>query len=53
MIPPEVMAECRAKAQATMSRDRPRTWVAATVIVCIWVALAALAVALLARLATG
>ncbi len=49
MIPPAVMAECREKAQAAMSQGKPRNWMAAAVIVAIWLALAALAVILIAR----
>lgn len=40
-IPPEVMAECRAKAQATMSQNKPKNWIAAGVIITIWIILAA------------
>ena len=49
MIPAEVMAECRAKAQATMAEGQPVNRAAAAVIVVIWVALAALAIALVLR----
>ncbi len=44
MIPPEVMAECRERARAEINAGRPTNWVAAAVIVAIWVALAALGV---------
>jgi uncharacterized membrane protein YkvA (DUF1232 family) len=47
MIPVEVMAESRAKAQMALSEDRPRNWVVGGVIVAIWLLLAALAVALI------
>ncbi len=47
MIPPEVMAECRAKAQA--SHDQPTNWVAAVIVVAIWILLAALLVVFAAR----
>jgi len=50
MIPPAVMAECREKAQAVMSQGKPTNWVAAAVIVAIWIGLAALGVILVARL---
>ena len=50
MIPPAMMAECREKAQAVMSQGKPTNWVAAAVIVAIWIGLAALGVILVARL---
>lgn len=50
MIPASVLAECRAQAKATMAQGKPTNWVAAAVIVAIWVLLAALAIALLLRL---
>ena len=50
MIPPEVMADCREKARAAMSSGKPRNWIAAAVIVAIWLLLAALGIALIARL---
>ena len=49
MIPPQVMADSRVKAQELLGQDRPRNWLAAAVIVIIWLALAALAVALMVR----
>ncbi len=49
MIPPEVMAECRAKAQTVMAEGKPVNRAAAVVIVLIWLALAALAIALVLR----
>ena len=42
MIPPAVMADCRARARA--AEDEPVNWLAAAVIVAIWLGLAALAV---------
>lgn len=42
MIPDEVLAECRATAQATMSQNRHRSWIAAAVIIAIWITMAAL-----------
>jgi len=44
MIPPAVMAECRERAQEAVSQGRPINWVAAAVIVAIWLLLAALTV---------
>ena len=46
MIPPEVTAECRERAQATLSADRPTNWVAAGIVVTIWLLLATLAIRL-------
>jgi uncharacterized membrane protein YkvA (DUF1232 family) len=40
VIPPEVMAESRMKAAAVMAQGKPANWVAAGVIVGIWVLLA-------------
>ena len=52
MIPSDVMADCRERAR-TGSRDgRPVNWVAAGVIIAIWLLLAALAIALLLRIVT-
>ena len=49
LIPPAVLVECRARAAATAGR-RPVNWVAAGVIIAIWLALAALAVTLVVRM---
>ena len=38
MVPPDVMAECRAK--AVQLEARPRSWAAAGVILALWVAIA-------------
>jgi uncharacterized membrane protein YkvA (DUF1232 family) len=37
MIPPEVLAECRIKAQLEMDKSKPVNWAAAVVIVLVWV----------------
>ncbi|HLF27762.1 MAG TPA: YkvA family protein [Anaerolineae bacterium] len=50
MIPPNVMAECRERAQAIMRQGRPTNWVAAAVIIAVWILLAALAIVLVGRL---
>jgi uncharacterized membrane protein YkvA (DUF1232 family) len=47
MMPREVWAECRQKAQEALSEDRPRNWVAAAIIIAIWL----LWIALVATLA--
>ena len=38
MIPPDVLAECRAKAQIEMDKSKPVNWAAAIVIGLIWFA---------------
>ncbi|MCW5852254.1 MAG: DUF1232 domain-containing protein [Anaerolineae bacterium] len=52
LIPAEVMAENRAKAEAIMRQGKPVNRVAAAVIIAIWLLLAALVVVWLARLAS-
>jgi uncharacterized membrane protein YkvA (DUF1232 family) len=47
LIPPQVMAECRARAAELESK--PTNWAAAAVIVAIWIGLAALGIVLVAR----
>ncbi len=42
LIPPAVMIESRQQAESRMADDRPRNWVAAAVIVLIWLLSAAL-----------
>jgi uncharacterized membrane protein YkvA (DUF1232 family) len=49
MIPPDVLAECRERAQGRLGEGKPTNWVAAGVIVAVWFLLAALAIAWLAR----
>src|SRR5689334_18327386 len=49
LIPPPVLAECRANAQAALAQGKPTNWLAAGVIIAIWLLLAALAVAFLLR----
>lgn len=49
MIPGPVMAECREKAQAAVGQARPTNWVAAGVIIAIWLLLAALAITVAMR----
>jgi uncharacterized membrane protein YkvA (DUF1232 family) len=53
MIPPQLMAECRERACAEISAGKRVNWVAAAVIVTIWVALAGLGVVVLARVLKG
>jgi uncharacterized membrane protein YkvA (DUF1232 family) len=47
LIPAPVMADCRVKAQARLDSGQPINWIAAGVIVVIWIALAALVFRLL------
>lgn len=46
MIPSSVMAECRQRAAEMLREDRPTNWLAAGVIIGVWIVLAALAVAI-------
>jgi uncharacterized membrane protein YkvA (DUF1232 family) len=46
MIPAPVMADCRAKAREAAASRQPVNWVAAGVIVAIWILLAVLAIRL-------
>ncbi|WP_373530314.1 YkvA family protein [Nostoc sp.] len=39
LIPPSVLAECRERAETALSQKKPTSWVAAGVIVIIWVLL--------------
>ena len=43
-IPPQVMAECRAKAEAAEGKPKRKSWGAAAIIVALWIGLAALAI---------
>lgn len=49
MIPAEVMHECRGRARQEQDEGKPINWVAAVVIVAIWIGMAALAVVYLIR----
>ena len=53
MIPPGVLAECRVRAQAELGQAKPVNWVAAAVIIAVWLLLAAAGIAVAARLAAG
>ena len=50
MIPADVMAECRERARETLREGKPTNWVAAGIIIGIWLLLAALAVVLALRI---
>lgn len=43
MIPPQVMVESRSWAQETLAQGKPVSWVAAAIIIIIWVIVAGLA----------
>ena len=47
MIPPAVLAECREKARVAGDQKNPRNWIAASVIVALWLLFASLAFLLL------
>jgi uncharacterized membrane protein YkvA (DUF1232 family) len=53
MIPPEVMAECRQRAETAMSEGKPTNWRAAAAVVTVWVILALLAIVVLVRAVKG
>ncbi len=53
MIPKDVLAEYRQKAQVALGRSKPKNWVAAGVIIAVWLLLAALAVVLILRVIQG
>jgi uncharacterized membrane protein YkvA (DUF1232 family) len=50
MIPPEVMSECRERAKEVSREGRPTSWVAAGVIIGVWITLSVLAIILLVRI---
>jgi uncharacterized membrane protein YkvA (DUF1232 family) len=50
IIPSEVIAECRERAAVAMAGGKPTNWIAAGIIVAIWILLALAAVALTYRL---
>lgn len=49
MIPPSVLAECRQRAGTTMAQNKPTSWVAAGVIIVIWISLAGVVIVLIAK----
>ncbi len=46
MIPQDVLAECRERAQAMMAEGKPTNWIAAAAIVAIWGLVVAIVVSL-------
>lgn len=53
MIPPNVLAECREKAESDINQEKPTNWVAAGIIVAVWVLLGILAVVCMGRILKG
>ena len=49
MIPQDVLARCREEAQVAIGQDKPTNWVAAAVIVAIWLLVAAMGIAIILR----
>ena len=50
MIPPVVLTQCREQAATAMEQDKPTSWIAAVVVVAIWLLLGFLAVEILLAL---
>src|SRR6185437_14547777 len=50
MIPPEVLAECRERAKELSREGRPTNWIAAAIIIGIWLLLVAFSVFLVLRI---
>ena len=50
MIPPEVMVECRQRAEAAMSEGKPTNWKAAAAIITLWVIMALLVIVVIVRI---
>ena len=50
MIPPVVMVECRVRAQSATSRNKPKNWIAAGIILIVWVLFAVFSIRLMIRL---
>jgi uncharacterized membrane protein YkvA (DUF1232 family) len=49
MIPPAVLQECRSAARHALNGNRPRKWLAAAVIVTVWVLSVSLTVVIICR----
>ena len=49
MVPPDVLAECRVRAREALGAGKPANWVAAGVIVALWLFMAGLAIVLTLR----
>jgi uncharacterized membrane protein YkvA (DUF1232 family) len=53
MIPDDVLDECREKARIAKKEGEPTSWVAAAVVIAVWLILAALAVVLVRKILRG
>ena len=53
MIPEPVMTECREKARAAISQGKPTNWVAAGIIVAIWLFLAGMGIVFMIKVIKG
>jgi uncharacterized membrane protein YkvA (DUF1232 family) len=53
MIPKPVLDQCRERARESLSQDKPRNWVAASVIIAIWLLLTALVIIIVVRATQG
>ncbi len=53
LIPENVLAECRARAQVTMNQGRPKNWIAAVIIIVIWFVVTASIVIVVVRVFKG
>jgi hypothetical protein len=53
MVPKPVMTECREKAREVMGQGKPTNWVAAGIIVAIWLLLAGTVIVLMIRVVKG
>ena len=53
MIPQTVLDECRENAQEALSQHKPRNWVAAGVIIAVWLLLIVLAIVVMTRTIEG
>jgi uncharacterized membrane protein YkvA (DUF1232 family) len=49
MIPPEVMVQCRQRAEAAMHEGKPTNWKAAAAIVTLWAIMASLVIVVVVR----
>jgi len=53
MIPKPILEECRERARESLNQDKPRNWIAGSVIITIWLILVALVIVIILRIARG
>lgn len=53
MIPPKILEDCRQQAEAAMNQSTPKSWIAAVVIVTIWILLGVFGVIWLGHIFKG